>query len=134
MTGAAARKWDKRVDQAQLMASTPGFLQLRDRIVELAAPRASDRVVDLGAGTGLLSMAFAKRAALVWAIDSSPAMVGHLKTRSLAEGITNIECVLASVVRLPLGDATADLVVSNYCLHEVRGPDKRRALAEARRV
>jgi ubiquinone/menaquinone biosynthesis C-methylase UbiE len=103
-------------------------------VIELARPQAGQTVVDLGAGTGLLSLAFAERVAHVWAIDSSPAMGDYLRVKASSAQLHNIETVVASAVSLPLVDGIADLVVSNYCLHELRHPDKCRALAEARRV
>jgi ubiquinone/menaquinone biosynthesis C-methylase UbiE len=58
----------------------------------------------------------------------------YLRVKAISAGLHNIETVLASAISLPLVDEAADLVVSNYCLHELRCADKRRALAEARRV
>ena len=129
-----SKNWDARVGDAELIARRPGFRDLRDRIVELAEPRAGDTVVDVGSGTGLLSLAFAQCTARVWAIDSSPAMNEYLRVKAASADLHNIETVLASAVSLPLVDGVADLVVSNYCLHELRRADKYRALAEARRV
>ena len=88
----------------------------------------------MGSGTGLLSLALAERVARVWAIDSSPAMCDYLRVKAASAGLHNVETVLASAVSLPLVDGIADLVVSNYCLHELRDADKLRALGEARRV
>jgi ubiquinone/menaquinone biosynthesis C-methylase UbiE len=70
----------------------------------------------------------------VWAIDSSPAMNEYLRVKATSADLDNVKTVLASAVSLPLVDEVADLVVSNYCLHELRGADKYRALAEAMRV
>lgn len=116
------------------MARSPGFRQLRDRILDLAEPQAEQTVVDIGSGTGLLALAFAERTARVWAIDSSPAMNEYLRVKALSAGLANVETVLASAVSLPLIDGLADLAVSNYCFHELRHADKRLALAEAMRV
>ena len=129
-----SRNWDARVGDAELIARSPGFRDLRDRIIELAEPQARHTVVDVGAGTGLLSLAIAERAARVWAIDSSPAMGEYLRVKASSADLHNVETVLASAVSLPLVDEVADLVVSNYCLHELRRAEKYRALAEARRV
>lgn len=123
-----------RVAEAELIARSAGFRDLRDRIVGLADPQAGDKVVDLGSGTGLLSLAFAERTARVWAIDSSPAMNEYLRVKADSAGLQNIETVLASAVSLPLIDGSADIVVSNYCLHELRNAEKEHALAEAKRV
>ena len=134
MIFAASKNWDARVADAELIARGAGFRDLRDRIVKLAEPQAGDIVVDVGSGTGLLSLAFAERTARVWAIDSSPAMNEYLRVKASSARLDNVETVLASAVSLPLVDELADLVVSNYCLHELRCADKYRALAEARRV
>lgn len=58
----------------------------------------------------------------------------YLRVKATSANLHNIETVLASAVSLPLVDGIADLVVSNYCLHELRCADKHRALAEAKRV
>jgi len=129
-----SRDWDARVGEAELVARGAGFCALRDRIIELAEPRAEHTIVDVGSGTGLLSLALAGRVARVWAIDSSPAMRDYLRVKAASADLHNVETVLASAVSLPLVDGVADLVVSNYCLHELRHADKYRALAEARRV
>jgi ubiquinone/menaquinone biosynthesis C-methylase UbiE len=129
-----SKDWDGRVADAELIARSAGFRDLRDRIVELAEPQPGHTVVDVGSGTGLLALAFAERSARVWAIDSSPAMNEYLRVKASSADLQNVETVLASAVSLPLVDGVADLVVSNYCLHELRRADKCRALAEAMRV
>ncbi len=129
-----SKNWDAHVQDAELIARGPGFRELRDRIIELAEPRASHIVVDVGSGTGLLTLALAERTTCVWAIDSSPAMNDYLRVKAASAALENVTSVLASAVSLPLVDDLADVVVSNYCLHELRNADKYRALAEARRV
>ncbi len=66
------KNWDDHVVNAEDVSRTEAFVELRDRILALAAPRPEDVVVDLGAGTGLLTLAFAPRVRRVWAIDISP--------------------------------------------------------------
>jgi ubiquinone/menaquinone biosynthesis C-methylase UbiE len=131
---ASSKDWDARVAEAELIARSPGFRHLRDRITELAEPRADQTVVDVGCGTGLLALAFAERVARVWAIDSSPAMIEYLRVKASSADLENIETVVASAVSLPLVDEVADLVISNYCLHELPQAGKERALGEAMRV
>jgi len=128
------KNWDARVTGAELIARSDGFRDLRDRIAELAEPQAGHIVVDVGSGTGLLALAFAQRTARVWAIDSSAAMNEYLRAKAASADLDNVHTVHASAVSLPLVDEVADLVVSNYCMHELRHTDKYRALAEAMRV
>jgi ubiquinone/menaquinone biosynthesis C-methylase UbiE len=111
-----------------------GFGQLRDLILERAQPRAADRAIDLGAGTGLLSLPLAAQVSELWAIDISPAMCEYLRVKATSAGLTNVEVAVASAVSMPLVDAAADLVVSNYCLHHLSNEDKHRALREIHRV
>lgn len=131
---ARAKNWDHHVSDGEALASTAGFLSLRDTIVALARPAAGESVVDVGAGTGLLALAIAPRVERVVAVDVSAAMCARLSAHAAAAGLGNIDAVVASATELPLGDRTADLVVSNYCLHHLPDAEKRLALAEAARV
>ncbi len=128
------KDWDRHVIDAEQIARGTGFLHLRERILELAAPHETDVVVDVGCGTGLLALRLAERVERVWAIDISASMVDYLRTKAASAGIENIDAAVASAVSLPLVDACADLVVSNYCLHHLDAAGKRGALAEAFRV
>jgi SAM-dependent methyltransferase len=58
----------------------------------------------------------------------------YLRAKAASGGLANVETVLASAESLPLVDALADIVVSNYCMHELSDDGKRRALEEIRRV
>lgn len=58
----------------------------------------------------------------------------YLRVKAASAGLHNVEPVLASATSLPLVDTIADVVVSNYCLHELRHSEKDLALLEARRV
>jgi len=128
------KNWDDYVAQADEIARGAGFTALRDRIIELAAPRARERCVDVGSGTGLLTLPFAARVDHVWAVDISPAMCDYVRAKVIGAELENVEIVVASAVSLPLADASVDLVVSNYCFHHLDHPGKERALAEAFRV
>ena len=114
--------------------SLAGFLALRDRILELARLRAGDRLLDIGAGTGLLALAACARVKRVFALDVSQAMCGHLERKLSRLGVDNAEVVVDSATALPLADGGVDVVVSNYCFHHLRDREKARALAQIRRV
>lgn len=128
------KNWNDHVQQTEELARTLGFRRLRDRIVTLAEVASEDVVVDIGSGTGLISLALAPSVKTVWAIDASAAMSGYLRVKAASAGLNNIEPVTANAVSLPLVDGCATVVVSNYCFHHLSDPDKRRALAEAFRV
>lgn len=132
--GILHKDWDRHVRQADELSRSPGFQQLRDRIVSRAAPRPLEQVLDVGAGTGLLALGLADCCADVWAIDISPAMVEHLRWVVAGRHVTNVYPLLGSAASLPLEDATLDLVVSNYCYHHLDEEGKRQAASEVFRV
>src|SRR5947209_6671304 len=129
-----AKDWDKHVVPAEDVARSDGFQELRDRILELAAPRSGEVAVDIGAGTGLLALALAAEVDKVFAVDISQQMAEYLSVKATSAELENIETAVASAISLPLVDGAADLVVSNYCFHHLRHADKERALAEIHRV
>jgi ubiquinone/menaquinone biosynthesis C-methylase UbiE len=116
------------------MATSPGFQALRDLILKRARLSAGDRLLDVGAGTGLLAEAAARRVASVIAVDSSPAMCRHLEKKLAHIGVANARVLASDATDVQLDDNAVDVVVSNYCLHHLRDADKLRALAEIMRV
>ncbi len=93
-----------------------------------------DTLLDIGAGTGLLSLAAAPHVARVIALDQSPAMCRHLESNFTRFQITNAQILQNTTTALQLADGTVDVALSNYCFHHLCDADKRRALAEILRV
>jgi len=127
-------RWDERVEAWDEVATSEAFLAIRDRVIELAHPQTDDVVVDLGAGTGLLALALAPRVRDLVAVDISERMLERLDDAAIADGIHNVEAVVADLRQLPLDDESATLVVSNYAFHHLHDTGKELALAEARRI
>ena len=97
-------------------------------------PGTDDLVVDLGAGTGLLTLALAPHVQELVAVDISERMLERLDDTAAADGVDNVEPLVADLRRLPLKDESATLVVSNYAFHHLDDSGKELALAEARRI
>jgi ubiquinone/menaquinone biosynthesis C-methylase UbiE len=100
-------------------------------LVERARPIGpSDRILDLGCGTGIVARVLRERlggAARITGLDASPAMV------EMAKSVTpDIDFREGNAMALPFGDHSFDLVVSHQMLQFV--PDRALALREARRV
>jgi ubiquinone/menaquinone biosynthesis C-methylase UbiE len=129
-----AKNWERRVEAVEQMATSPGFQTLRDLILKRAQLSAGDRLLDVGAGTGLLAEAAAPRVASVIAIDSSPGMCRHLEKKLARLRVANARVLKNDATDLQLDDNAIDVVVSNYCLHHLRDAEKLRALAEIMRV
>lgn len=128
------KNWNDYVLHAEEVARGPGFQDLRERLLTLAAVRPDECVVDVGAGTGLLALAVAPRARRVIAIDIAPAMTEYLRAKAYSAELTNVVTAVGTASSLPLADGCADIVLSNYCFHHLDAAGKRSALREAYRV
>lgn len=126
--------WDDRVDAWEDVAATAAFLALRDELCARSDPQPDDRVVDLGAGTGLIALALAPCVEEVVAVDISEQMLAHLDAHAAADDLRNVRGVVADLRTLPLDDESVTLAVSNYAFHHLERPDKELALTEVRRV
>ena len=105
-------------DERLNIAFTAGLPWLLSYVV----PRPDDVVLDVAAGTGLVSRALADKVASVAAVDSTAAMVAQGRERAAAEGHQNLEFVLGTAEHLPFADASFTLVVTRFSLHHFADP------------
>ena len=75
--GVIGDTWDSRADAWEEVARSDAFVRLRDVLMEVAAATADDNVLDLGSGTGLLTLAAARKACRVIALDASAEMLAR---------------------------------------------------------
>lgn len=108
--------------------------EIRNRLLErLDIVRLQPNVVlDLGAGTGHSSKALRRRyrGAAVIALDLSPGMLARAERQQA--WLRRFDPVIADAHRLPLQDASVDLVFSNLMLEWCHDPDA--VFKEVRRV
>lgn len=105
-----------------------------ERMVALAAAevRGVDRVLEVAAGTGLVTSSLARSALEVVATDYAAAMVARVEGRVRREGLTNVRCEQADLYALHYEDHAFDAVVAANVLHLV--PDLPGALVALRRA
>jgi ubiquinone/menaquinone biosynthesis C-methylase UbiE len=92
------------------------------RLLELAALRGPERVLDIATGGGHTALAFAPRVARVTAIDLTPAMLEEAKSHAASRGANNIAFELADAEALPYDDASFDIVVARIAPHHFADP------------
>jgi peptidoglycan/xylan/chitin deacetylase (PgdA/CDA1 family)/SAM-dependent methyltransferase len=70
------------------------------RLPSLFSP--SDRVIEIGAGTGLFTLAIARRCREVTAVDLSPGMLEILERKAAGEGLGNIRTIAGNAETMAL--------------------------------
>lgn len=93
---------------------------------------ATDSLLDLGAGTGFLTLPAAKQSGNVYALDLSAKMLELIATRAVEADLANIQLLNASIDDIPLEDNTVDHVLASLVLHELS--DLETALGQVHRV
>ncbi|MGH2957228.1 MAG: class I SAM-dependent methyltransferase [Solirubrobacterales bacterium] len=115
------------------------FVMWEDRfkraLVERAAPKEGQRVLDLGCGTGTLAL-MVKRAepgAEVVGLDADPEILKLAGSKAKDAGI-EIKLDRCLSTELPYEDGSFDLVLSTLFFHHLTGADKRSTAREVARV
>lgn len=106
-----ARDWDTRPVPLQISEGVGAALLARVPL------RPDLRVIDFGAGTGLVCAKVAPHVATVFAVDISQAMLAQLAAKPQLAGKVEIRC--QDLLVQPLGE-TVDLVVSAMAMHHVQ--------------
>ena len=97
--------------------------------------REGHQVLDVGSGSGsdvLIAATLVGPQGKVWGLDMTPAMLTKARSNAAKMGVSHVEFVEGNAEKIPLPDASVDVVTSNGVLNLV--PDKPRAFAEIFRV
>jgi trans-aconitate methyltransferase len=117
---------------ARRYAETAHFVpNLGAQVLELLAPRAGERILDLGCGDGVLTEKIVAEGAEVVGVDASPDMVASARARGIDARVMPGQNLTF--------DREFDAVFSNAALHWMRPPEAvlagvRRALKEGGRL
>jgi len=103
-----------------------------EQLCEALDLRSGQRVLDVAAGNGNVTLAAARRWCEVVSTDYVPALLTLGRKRADAEGLSSIEFDVADAEDLSFGDATFDAVVSTFGVMFTANHDK--AAAELLRV
>ncbi len=101
-----------------------------DRIEQAASLEA--RLLEIGVGTGRISLPLHRRGRRIFGVDLSAPMLGRYRANAAAEGLPAPAVVRADAARLPFRDGAFGAVIEVHVLHLI--PSWRQALAEVRRV
>ena len=121
----AARSYDKRLENS---LGHYIFSRQKELILDLVAPQAGERMLDVGCGTGNHLQIFREKWCSVTGIDSSAAML-EIARGKMGDGV---DLQLGQAEDLPFSDDEFDIVTMINALEISENP--RKAIAEAVRV
>ncbi len=104
--------------------NNPGLVKVVATVIAEANPQPGEHAVDLGCGSGQVTLALAEKTASVLAVDVSQKMIDLLLDNARTAGATNVEGSAIPIEQLDFAPGSIDLVVSNYALHHLRDADK----------
>lgn len=125
-------RWYDLLTNAVLLGKERG---LREMTVEMAAIKPGDTVLDVGCGTGNLTLvahAQAGEAGEVHGIDAAPEMVEAARSKTGSKAAVDFQVGL--IEELPFPDDYFDVVLSSLMIHHLPDDLKRNGFAESRRV
>jgi len=119
-----ARILDQFTRQAVPFSQSPSVSnqEALNFIVRSANTGASDTVLDVACGPGLLACAFARVARHATGIDITPAMLEQARKAQQEQGLTNVSWKQGDVTRLPYPDAHFSIVSCRFVFHHLEEP------------
>jgi demethylmenaquinone methyltransferase/2-methoxy-6-polyprenyl-1,4-benzoquinol methylase/phosphoethanolamine N-methyltransferase len=109
---------------------------IREMTVELAPVKPGDKVLDVGCGTGSLTLvakAHAGASGEVHGIDAAPEMIDVARRKATRAGV-DTDFRVGLIEDLPFPDAQFDIVLSSLMIHHLPENLKRKGFAEMNRV
>lgn len=127
---------DRGATEVQIRRTRRSLARIRDRVLREARLRPGERVVDLGAGTGLLALEAHRRAkgsGYVVAVDVSADALSECKRQAGPAGnVAPVACVVGDALHIPLASQSVDVVMTRSVL--IYLTDKEAGVRELYRV
>ncbi len=117
-----------------LFSRVSGGSKLHARLVEQAGLAAGQRVLEIGCGTGNLSIRAKRAQPGIELVGSDPDPLALARARRKAAGLTGIGFERGYAQRLPYPDGSFDRVLSSLMLHHLDHDTKIATAAEVARV
>jgi len=128
-------RWSPYYDLAVNITALGQARRLRKMTVDQALIKPGDSVLDVGCGTGEVTLLAKTRAkdGKVYGIDPAPEMI-TVSRRKAARKRLDIDFRMGVIEALPFPDASMDVVTSSLMMHHLPNDLKVRGLAEIYRV
>lgn len=121
------RHWDRRAASFDRESPSHGFRTdaqaraWRRLISKIAGPSPLD-LLDVGCGTGILSLLLAEKGHRVTGVDVAPAMLAEARTKAAAQQL-DVHFIEADVEALDLPGQSLDLIIERHVLWTLPHPD-----------
>ncbi len=110
--------------------------RFRRAILDQAQPAPSETILDVGCGTGTLTLAAKERtgpSSVVHGIDATPGMI-EIAQRKAGKAGVDVEFQVGLIEEIPFSEGTFDLVLSSLMLHHLPEKLQQQGLEEISRV
>ncbi len=114
--GRRAERWDQE--------GSPALAAVVAAVLEDCGARPGMVAVDLGCGSGQVTLPLARDCSHVLAVDLSEGAIELLNEWAEEQGVGNIDALAQPIELFDLASESVDLVVTNYALHHLRDRDK----------
>ena len=112
----------------------PDYLRVAEELVQMLEITAVQRVLDLGCGTGMVTLPAMMRARQVVGLDLTMAMLTRLQQKSSHLDKHVPVLVQGDANALPLADSSFDRATTSFMLLHLTNAEKQQALREVARV